>query len=1086
MGQDNVPPGLNRRMSISVSNKPLLSVLRKVCRKADLNVVTAMTVIEDKGLCSITAQNETVLNILTRLAKDKSLTWVIKDDKIIFSNLSDTSSPKIVVQDKTITIKGIITDDKNMPLPGASVQINNTSIGTASDELGNFMLHADKQTFILNITYTGYKKQQVVVSAGNYIHIKLSRADNMLDEVVAIAYGTTSRRLSTGNVIRITGKEISQTGGANPIAALQGRVAGLPITASSGVAGTSYTMQIQGRSSIDNGSEPLFILDGIPIITPGKKLNILSSVASQNIGDGGISFFNNLNPADIESIDILKGADATAIYGSRGANGVILINTKRGSPGKIRYDLDVSKGIKVVGHMLPLLSTPQYLKMRNEAFSNDGIMPDTVPGEINYAPDLKLWDQHRDVNWQKYLIGGTAMTTDVNTSVSGGNSSTQFLLGAGYHHETSVFPLHISDMSYNKGTLNFNLNHKSANSRFSLDFNTKYSKDDNNLYNADFSSFLLPPNAPVLYDQSGKLNWQENKGIFDNPAADLLNTYEIKTDNWLISLNPGYKIMDRLIFHTNFGYNGLRTHEHSQIPIASQNPFTNSVRTGTANFAASTFNNYIIEPQLDYSGVLLKGKIQALLGGSWQSNSLYRTNVSGQGYTSDLALNSLAGANDTLYQPSERYYYKYAAVFGRFNYNYNDRYIANISVRRDGSSRFGPKKPYATFGSMGVAWLFTNEDFAKDLLPFLSFGKLRASYGVTGNDQIGDYKYLDLWSSTSILPYQGVTTTQPTALLNPTFSWERNKKLEAAFELRTLHDRLFLSIAYYRNRSDNQLLEFKLPSQTGFMTITRNLPAVIRNTGLELTATLDVIKRTGFDWTIDMNLTVPSNKLVSYPGIENSSYNTNYAVGHSVNVIKGYQSTGVDRNTGLYTFKDADKDNKLTAGDYQILGNLDPAYYGGVNSSISFHQFQLDILLEFKKQTVLSYYYTAFITSLIPGFASNQPTLVLDRWQKPGDITNVQKFTAVTTSQAYALKENVAFSDIAYTSGTYLKIRNVSFSYTIKEALAKKLKLKNLHVYLQGQNLFTFTGYKGFDPETPYYFSLPPLRTIRAGLQVGL
>lgn len=1082
MGQDNVPPGLSRRMSISVSNKLLLPVLRKVCKKADLNVVAAMTVIDDKMLCSITAQNETVLDILTKLAKDKGLTWVIKDDMIIFAKSSDTSSVKIAVQDKTITIKGLITDEANMPLPGASVQINNTSVGTTSDEQGNFMLHYDKQAPILNITYTGYKKQQVVVPTDNYLHVKLSRSDNMLDEVVAIAYGTTSRRLSTGNVTRITGKEISQVGGTNPIAALQGQVAGLPVTASSGVAGTSYTMQIQGRSSIDNGSEPLFIVDGIPIITPGKKLNILSSVASQNIGDGGISFFNNLNPADIESIDILKGADATAIYGSRGANGVILITTKRGKPGKTIYNIDISKGIKAVAHMLPLLSTPQYLGMRNEAFFNDGMSPDTVPGDINYAPDLKLWDQHRDVNWQKYLIGGTAHTTDANASVSGGDNSTQFLASAGYHHETSVFP---SDMGYNRGTFNFNLNHKSPDSRFSLDFNTKYSKDDNNLYNAEFSNFLLPPNAPVLYDQAGKLNWQENGGTFNNPAADLLKTYEIKTDSWLVSFNPGYKIMDGLFFHTNFGYNGLRTHEHSRIPIASQNPFTNSLITGTANFAASTFNNYIIEPQLDYSGVLLKGKISALLGGSWQSNSLSRTNVSGQGYTSDLALNSLAGAFDTVYQPNERYYYRYAAIFGRFTYNYNDRYIANISVRRDGSSRFGPKKPYATFGSLGVAWIFTNEDFAKDLLPFLSFGKLRGSYGVTGNDQIGDYKYLDLWSSVGP-PYQGVTTSQPTSLLNPTFSWERNKKLEAALELRTLHDRLFFSISYYRNRSDNQLLEFKLPSQTGFMTITRNLPAVIRNTGLELTAIMDVIKRADFNWTINANLTVPSNKLVSYPGIENSSYNSNYAVGYSVNVIKGYQSTGVDKNTGLYTFKDVDKDDQLTAGDYQILGNLDPKYYGGVNSSIGFHRFQLDILFEFKKQTVLSYYYSAFITPQVPGFAFNQPTLVLDRWQKSGDVTNVQKFTTITSSPAYALKENIAFSDVAYTSGAYLKIRSVSFSYTIKEDLAKKLKLKNLHVYLQGQNLFTFTGYKGFDPETPYYFSLPPLRTIRAGLQIGL
>jgi hypothetical protein len=249
---------------------------------------------------------------------------------------------------------------------------------------------------------------------------------------------------------------------------------------------------------------------------------------------------------------------------------------------------------------------------------------------------------------------------------------------------------------------------------------------------------------------------------------------------------------------------------------------------------------------------------------------------------------------------------------------------------------------------------------------------------------------------------------------------------------------------------------------------------------------MNVVKNAVFSWTLDANLTMPSNKLVSYPGIENSSYYADYAVGHSVNVIKGYRSTGVDKTSGLYTFKDVDKDDKITTGDYQILGNSDPKYYGGINSSARFHQFQLDILLEFKKQTVPNYYYAAFISSQVPGFAFNQPKLVLDRWQKSGDVSNVQKFTAITSSDAYALKENITFSDIAYSSGAYLKIRNVSFSYAIKEKLAKRLKLKNLSVYLQGQNLFTFTGYKGLDPETPYYFSLPPLRTIRVGLLVGL
>jgi TonB-linked SusC/RagA family outer membrane protein len=1074
MGQEK-PANINRRISISVSNQSLLSVLDSLCARIDSRAVVPMNKINYKEICSIEARNQSFKAILDRFLEKRNISWEVQGKNIIFRP-SDTTAPKII-------IKGVITDDAGQPLPGANIKIKGTHTGSTTDEQGHFTLTADKKDAILSISYTGYDKQEVAVPTNNYVQVKLVRSGNMLDEVVTIAYGSTSRRLNTGNVTRITDKDIGPIGGMNPLASLQGRVAGLAITASSGVPGTSYTMQIEGRNSIDNGSEPLFIVDGIPIITPGKRMNILSSIASQNIDNGGISFFNNLNGADIESMEVLKGADATAIYGSRGANGVILITTKRGRAGKTAFNLDVSTGIKQVGHMPELLSTPQYLGMRKEAFANDGLIPTSIPGDVNYAPDLTLWDQHRDVNWQKYLMGSTAHTTDVNAAVSGGNKNTQFLFSTGYHHETSVFP---SNMGYNKGTFNFNLNHKSANSKFTVDFNAKYSIDDNNLYNAELTSILTPPNAPVLYDKTGKLNWEENEGVFDNPAADLLKTYQIKTHNLLVSIKPGYKITDNLTFHTNFGYNGLKTDEYSIEPISSQNPLTNSVITGSASFGTSKYKNYIIEPQLDYSAFLFNGKISALLGGSWQYNISSRLSATGDGYTNDLLLYSIAAAADTSYPSNEHPYYKYAAVFGRLIYNYEDKYIVNASARRDGSSRFGPQKPYANFGSIGAAWLFTNEDFAKELFPFLEFGKLRSSYGVTGNDQIGDYRYLDLWSSSGIQPYQGIPTVQPQALLNPTFSWERNRKLEVAIELSALHDRVFLSTSYFRNQSDNQLLEFRLPSQSGFMMITRNLPAVIRNTGWELTTTLNLIEGEIFNWTINANLTVPSNKLVRYPGIENSSYNTDYAVGYSTNVIKGYRSTGIDKNTGVYTFKDVDMDTQLTAADYQVLGKTDPKYYGGINSSIKFHQFQLDFLLEFKKQTVRSYYYSAYISSHVPGFASNQLTDVLNRWQHPGDNASIQKFTAVTSSDAYATKETTAFSDIAYTSGTYLKVRNVSLVYNIKENVATKLRLKRLHVYIQGQNLFTFTGYKGFDPETPYYFSLPPLRTVRAGLQIGL
>jgi hypothetical protein len=270
------------------------------------------------------------------------------------------------------------------------------------------------------------------------------------------------------------------------------------------------------------------------------------------------------------------------------------------------------------------------------------------------------------------------------------------------------------------------------------------------------------------------------------------------------------------------------------------------------------------------------------------------------------------------------------------------------------------------------------------------------------------------------------------------------------------------------------------------MNIIKNIPALIQNKGWEFGITADIIKRKDFSWSLNGNLTVPANKLLRYPGIENSTYSSFYTVGYSVNALKRYHSLGIDKNTGLYTFNDIDKSNTFTATDYQILGKLDPKYYGGIVNSFQYHEFRLDFLLEFKNQTVPNYFYSVYLNGLTPGLLNNQTTAVLERWKKSGDITDVQKFAAFEGSATYALNKTIAYSDAVYTSGAYLKVKNVAVSYSMKKETVNKLKLQNLRVYIQGQNLFTFTRYKGFDPETPYYFSLPPLRVIKVGLQIGL
>ncbi|SFE45384.1 TonB-linked outer membrane protein, SusC/RagA family [Chitinophaga sp. CF118] len=1072
--------GVYSRVSLSEDSQPLQLIFKRIKKQSGLYFTFSDKQLDVKERYTIHVKNETVQNVLYELLGEK-FKWVADGKIITFFKVSETPLQPESSTDLS-TIKGTVTDNSNNPLLGANVRLYKTDLGSSTDALGHFSITTKIKKAVLIITYTGYVQQEISASPDDSIRIRLVPSNTRLDEAVVMAYGITSKRLNTGSISKVSGNEISHQPVTSFLSALQGRITGLVVTQSSGIAGTSFSTQVRGRNSLINASEPLYIIDGVPITPISKKIDILVSIASQNYDEGGISPFNGINPADIESIEVLKDADATAIYGSRGANCVILITTKRGKEGKAISQVSVSTGIGKVAHMEPLLSTPEYLEMRKEALANDGITPNDVLGSVGYAPDLKVWDQKRYVNWQKFLMGGTAYTTDANFNISGGNANTQFFGSTSAHHESSVFPSE-SDVGYKRGTFDFMLNHKSTDKHFTVDFNGKYSLDNNRLYNAVLASILLPPNAPDLHDVSGHLNWAENGAYFNNPLAEFLKKYDIKTYNALASLKLGYRIFEGLTFRSSFGYNRLTTKENSQNPLSAQNPFTTSDKTSSASFASGNFESYIIEPQLDYFRLFPFGKVSFLVGASWQYSKTSIKNLMGIGYTDEALLNSLDAAASVNTISDNRANYKYAAMFGRLNYNYNDRYIVNISARRDGSSRFGPGKKSNNFGSVGAAWIFTNETFAKGLSGFLDFGKLRGSYGITGNDQIGDYRFLNLWSSISLRPYQNINSLLPVTLFNRDFSWERNKKLTAALELGTFDNRLFASVTYYRNRSDNQLLEYPLPATTGFLTITKNWPAVIINRGWEFELTADIIKKPLTTWTISANLTVPYNRLVSYPEIENSSYSSRYNVGSSVNVLKRLRSSGVDKTTGLFTFEDVNKDGLYDTNDYQVVGKQDPAYYGGVGNSFRFRAFSLDIFLEFKKQTVPNYLFAIYLNNLIPGLLSNQATSILDRWQKEGDASSGQKYTASVSSAAYAAKSNVVFSDEAYSNGAYVKLRNVSLSYTMTKAMADKLRLKQVRFYIQGQNLFTFTRYKGFDPETPYYFSLPPLRTIRTGVQ---
>lgn len=965
-------------------------------------------------------------------------------------------------------VQGTITDGSS-PLPGVTIGVKNKSNNTViSDYSGQFSISAAPYDTLV-VSFIGFKTALVPLVGRKKVDISLYYDSTTLQEVrINTGYYSVKEKERTGSIAKIKAADIEKQPVNNPLAAMQGRMAGVNITQNTGVPGGGFNIQIRGLNSIrGDGNDPLYIVNGVPY-------------SSQSLGDPTVSAsaisgvtnpLNNLSVSDIESIEVLKDADATAIYGSRGANGVVLITTKKGRSGETCFNLNAFTTVGKVATKMDLMQTSQYLAMRAEAFANDGI---TEYPEGAY--DINgTWDQNRNTDWQKELIGGTSYIQSVQTSISGGNKNTQFLLSGTYHKETTVFP---GDFHYGKGSINSSISHQSDDKRFSLNFSAAYSGDKNTLPGRDLTSraYTLAPNAPELYKSDGSLNWEN--GTFSNPLSFLNGTYLTTSQNLIANALLSYNLLPGLQAKTSIGYNDTRLSQNVASPLSIYSPYDTSEHESTLFVSTGTGRSYIFEPQLNYQKELGSIDLNFLVGTTFQSQKTTKMAQSAFGFASDALINSLAAANTVTVLNHEVTQYNYNALFGRFNMNWHKKYIVNVTGRRDGSSRFGPDNRFANFGALGAAWLFSNENIFKQHNSILSFGKLRGSYGITGNDQIGDYQYLDTYQVSPYL-YDGVVGLLPSRLYNPDFGWEINKKLELALELGFLKDNIFLSAAWFRNRSSNQLIGVPLPGTTGFSSIQSNFDATVENSGLELEVRTTNFKGRDFSWTSTVNLTVPKNKLVSFPGLETSTYANQLVVGESLFIKKVFNYTGIDPQTGAYTFQDFNGDGQITyQDDRQTIVDTSPKYYGGLNNQLGYKNWSLDFLFQFVRQIGRNYLYT----SALPGSFVNQPAAMANHFPQDGTNAISQQYTTGQNGTLVEGHYNLIDSNAAYSDASFVRLKSLTLVYAIPSAWSKTFTGK---VYLQGQNLLTITDFRGADPENQSASALPPLRQFTMGIQLG-
>lgn len=1074
------------KAQITLSEKAvsLENVLRKLKEQTDYYFFYNEHDLRLAKPVSLSVKNATLESVLKIAFAGQPLSYDIDEKTVVIKEKKPSLLDNIIRSLSAIDVRGRVTGTNFTPLVGATISIpGRKPVITGTD--GRFQILGIEEGTQLTVSYIGYVEKVIVVKS-TVLTISLQASDSKLDEVQVMAYGTTSRRLSTGNITKISGETINNTPVSNPMLALISRVPGMIVTQNSGVPGSQVKFQIRGRTQVDAtfgaNESPLFVIDGVPMAGGGDNINMLQSAIS-NASIGGLSAFGTLSPGDIESIEILKDADATAIYGSRGASGVILITTKRGKSGAAVIDARLRSGISKAPDP-HLLNTKEYLMMRREAFANDN---KTMTNANAY--DLLAWDTTRTQELWKELIGGTATYNEAQLGLSGGTPLSSYSLRGSYMRETNVYA---KPQPNTRATVSTNLNGRLFDGKLKYNFNASYANSINKSNNSDLAGKIYLPPHIKLYNEDGSLAWNEG-GVrsVDNPLASLEERYTAKSNNLNGNLSLDYALTSDLHIRTAIGYNNIFSDELRTTPKSVLNPL-DAVRVNNAQFGNRDAKSFTIDPTAEYKKGIGRGMLTVMAGGTVQRDNNQGYSFGLRDYVSDELLGSMIGISTTnsLINPASRdTEYKYAGIFGRATYNYQDTYILNISGRRDGSSRFGPNYKYASFGAVGGSWIFSNLAGLKGS-KILTFGKVRASYGTAGNDKIGDYQYMSLYSTAPFSPvYRDSMALSPESFFKPDLHWEMTKKFEVAADLQFLNGRIDLSLAWYNHNTNDPLVQYPLPFITGFNVVAANLnDVVVQNRGLELMLNTVNIESKNFRWSTMLNLTLPNNRLKKYPGLEKTTYARQYVVGRSLDLVYVSKFDGVDPITGLYKVQDLNGTGRYEisniGGDLAANFDSDPEYYGGFENSMRFKGFSLSAFFSFTK----GYKRNWMSSRTAPfGLPTNVPRLALNRWQYEGQLTDVQKFT--TNSQVSGSLTGpgvIGSSDAGYTNALYVGFQTLNFGYQLPAEVLKMIGVKSAGLYIQAQNLANFAPFSGVDPNTLFHPGLRPLRTYVAGIQLSL
>ncbi len=971
----------------------------------------------------------------------------------------------IWAQNKTLT--GKVTDNNGAPISGVSVMVKGTTAGTFTGQDGTFSFTVPDNAKTLVISAVGYATQEIAVSGSSYqLSLKVAEAQN-LDEVVVVGYGTKIKKDITSSVAKVTSKEFQNLPLPSFEQALQGRASGVYINTGSGKLGQGLNIRVRGISSISANQQPFVVIDGVPVVS--------QSLGSATEPDNPLA---TLNPDDIESIEVLKDASSSAIYGARASNGVLLVTTKSGKQGRTKLNVGFFTGWSEPTKKQKFLDATQYKELFTAAADNMGYV---AADEFEAETGTTDWNSTNNTNWSDQAFQ-EGYIRQYNVSLNGGDARTKFLFSGSFNDQNGI----ILGNRLTRATGRVNLDH-TINKNFKVGANLSLVQSNNyrvpsdNAFSNPIQLNALPPLHPLLV-ADGKNNqatlYYNNLIEVEDNNRNLSKTYRS-----ISSIYAEWNILPNLRFRTQAGIDwnnlqenqflGRRTLDGAPEGYSYDNQVTSSVFTNTNtlqwnNKAAGNHN------------------IDALVGIEYQRGIANGASVEGRAFPSD-RFTRIANAAIISSGSSTETQFRFLSYFARANYKFKNKYLFGASVRADGSSRFGADNRYGLFPALSAGWIISEESFLHSNR-VLSFLKLRTSYGRTGNAEIGNFSSLNLYTSAAYANIAGLVTSQ---IGVPGLTWENTDQFDIGLDFGFWNNRISGEIDYFKKNTKDILLNVPLPATNGYTNITKNIGDMV-NTGWEFTLNANIIRSSSFNWTTSFNISTYKNevtRLVSPvpPGARTLG---RLAVGSPFGEFYGRKYMGVDPANGdaLYMMADGSTTNDYSAAVDTVVGNPNPDFYGGWNNKFSYKGFDLDIQCQFVSGNDL-YNIAGFFQSVNGDYFDNQTVDQLNYWKKPGDVTDIPQPRLYDGNGAGKSSRWVQ-------DGSYFRIKSVNLGYNFPRKMLQKIKIDNARLYVAAQNLFTFTKYKGYDPEvnTTYignlnlghdFYTPPQARTITVGINLG-